>query len=533
MTIGFGKLRLTNSDPLGSLASQSLAVGVGLLISRGLGFIRDVIIAYQFGASAHTDAYLIAAQVPFVFDSLLAGGGLYSALMPVAALCVAHDRSDKSLGRLIGNTTTFVLLVSGSAGLLGLLFSPLIVKVFGGGLDSDASSIATHLVSMTMLGLPFIGLTNVAWAALNTKERFWGPAFAQSSSNFVLIAFAIAFGPTFGIYALGIGYIIGVILQVVPQYLELGYIRIPFRLGLDLRDPDLLAVFHLFWPLAIGSLVLILSAAVDNYFSTLLPPGGVTIIRYAWGLTVPFSIISMGISIPALTRLSRDVVKSDFVHMSAFLQQVVRVLSLVLFGAAAYLVGVREPIVSLVYQRGAFDYVAAQRTSETLAVYAFWLPFGGVYYFLLRGLIAFSKSRLILLLNGLALILNFALDLIFFTPLAHAGIALSSVFVQIVFVFLSALILERELKHKHFSAKMLFPLCANGVAAVLGIGGGLWGGLTLRQFTSSESWLYWICVSCIVAFLYLAVSKVLGVCDFSWLRLLTPSRRIAQDIESG
>src|SRR5437667_2033314 len=210
-----------------SLAAQSLAVGTGLLLSRALAFVRDMIIAYHFGASAQTDAYLIAAQVPLVFDSFLAGGALYGALMPIAALCFAGESQDERLRSLVSNSTTLVLVIGGTVGVLGGLCSPLLARVFGGGLNQEAYDTAIKLIAMTMLSLPFLGLTNVTWAALISKGRFWGPALAQSLSNITLIIFAFLFIGPIGIYALGLGYVVGAILQVLPQYTELYRLRVP------------------------------------------------------------------------------------------------------------------------------------------------------------------------------------------------------------------------------------------------------------------------------------------------------------------
>ena len=489
-------------------------MAVGLFLSRGLAFVRDAVIGYRFGASAQTDAYLISAQVPLVFDSLLAGGALYNAFVPVAGSFSGGARpDDQRLARLVRNVSTLVLVVSGVVGVLGLLLSPWLAQLFGGGLSPEGYPIAVRLLALTMLSLPFIGLTNVGWAALNVKGRYWGSALSLSFNNIALITFALVLGQTLGIYALGIGYAVGVLAQVAAQYLELYRSGVPIRLGLNLRDPDLLVTLRAFWPLAIGGLVGVLSPTVDNLVATFLPSGGVTAIRYAYGLTVPFSVMSMALSVPVLPRLSRSVAQNDLAGIANLLQRGVSFLSLVLFGAAAWLIVVRRPLVALVYERGAFDQDAVQRTASALAMYAIAIPFASTYYFLQRGLLAFSKPRFILLLNSLALIVTLVLDLAFLPFLAEAGIGLASACVQLLSVLLALRVLNRALKAQHLTRRVLAPLMVNGIAALVAVSIAIVIGRMLNNSPGVYSWAGVAASQAIVVGVYLAISRILGFCD--------------------
>jgi putative peptidoglycan lipid II flippase len=504
-----------------SLAAQSLAVATGLLLARALAFVRDMIIAYHFGASAQTDAYLISAQVPLVFDSVMAGGALYSALTPVAASCIAGDHSDERLKYLVRNSTTLVLCSGATVGVLGGFCSPLLATAFGAGLNHEAHNIAIKLIVLTMLSLPFLGLTNITWAALNTKGHFWGPALAQSLGNITLIVFALLFAGPVGIYALGIGYVVGAVLQVVAQYSELHRMNLPLGLVLNLRDPDLKAALVVFWPLAIGNMVSVMSPAVDNFFASFLAPGSVTALRYAQGLTIPFSVLSIAVSVPVLPRLSLAVARNDSIYIAALLNRLIRVLSLLSFGAAAWLIVMRESIVSLLYQRGAFDQLAVQRTAGALAVYAIAVPFASVYYLLLRGLLAFSKSRLILVVSLAGLALNLGLDLLFLPSLEHIGIALSSLCVQVVYVIVAVVILDRELAQTRFTKNVFSPLIANGSAALLAAASGLALASHSPAFPSVGAWGPWLYTQSTVILLYVGLSTLFGACDYRWLKSFT------------
>ncbi|MCC7360939.1 MAG: murein biosynthesis integral membrane protein MurJ [Anaerolineales bacterium] len=505
-----------------SLGSQSVAMSVGLLASRGLGFVRDVVIAYRFGASAQTDAYLVAIQIPTVAENLLAGPALHNALIPVAAQETAAAPSGARLRQLLWNAGTLTLAVNGAAVLVLAASATWLVPLFAGGFSLEARALAVQLTMLALLGMPLMALTRLAWAILNVQGRFWGPALSQSLSNVALILFALFLGVRLGIHALAAGFVIGLGLQVLVQYIELGRLGLLGIGAVNWRDPDLLSALRQFLPLALGQLVVVLSPAVDTAIATFLPPGGVTIIRYAQGVIVPFAIISVAVSAPAMPRLSRLVSQDAFEAVTGLLQRVVRPLSLMLFGAAACVFVARTPLVTLLYQRGAFDALAVRQTADTLGVYAFSIPFAGLYYFLLRGLVAFAAGRAILLLNLVALVLNVALDLLFLPLFAHAGIALSSLCVQVVYMLIAALVLSRKLRDQHFLPGIWRPLLANAAAAAVAILAGAAASGPVARLASGE--LPLLVVPALVAgAVYLALSRVLGAGDLAWLISLLPA----------
>ena len=481
--------------------------------------MRDIVIAARFGVSRETDAYLVSAQVPVVFDALLAGNALYSAMLPAATAAALSKDPDKRLAELVKHAATFVLLICGSVSILGALLASQLVTLFGGGLAPESHVVASRLTMLTCLSLPFISLTNVTWVALNTRGKFWGPAIALSFSNLAFIASALVLGPSVGIYALGCGLVVGSAIQVGSQFRQLSRDGVPVRLGIDFKNREFLGVLGNLWPLALSGVITTLSPAVDNFVATYLPTGGVTVIRYGQGLTIPFSLVGVAISIAVLPRLSRSVAIHDSAAIVNLLQRIVRFLGLVLFGAAAVLIVVRVPLVTLAYHRGAFDALAAQRTTETLAMYALAIPFSSTYYFLLRGLLAYMRIRELIAINAAMLVLNLCLDLLFLPHLAHAGIALSSVCVQATYVLLAVLVLKRDLKVRGIGRRLLAPLIVNGAAA----GVALWMSFGTRSLVlglvphANETILL---ATQLVTLLptYVGLSRVAGYCELGWIR---------------
>ena len=140
------------------------------------------------------------------------------------------------------------------------------------------------------------------------------------------------------------------------------------------------------------------------------------------------------------------------------------------------------------------------------------MPFATTYYFLQRGLVALSRQRFILLLTSLGLILNLILDLAFIPYLAEAGIGLASLLVQGLYVLLTVVVLDRSLKAKGLARKVITPIAANGLAAILAIALASISEQLIVRGSGLAPWLTIVVVQAIVIAAYLAVSRALGFC---------------------
>jgi putative peptidoglycan lipid II flippase len=179
-----------------SLAGSAAKVGSLTLLSRVLGFVRDMIIARVFGADAATDAFFVAFKIPNLMRRLFAEGAFSAALVPVL--------NDYRQQREFGELKRFVDDVAGTLGLvlllitvLGVLAAPLLVLLFAPGFATDAPQhlLATDMLRLVLPYLLFIGLTAFAGAILNTYEGFGVPAFTPVLLNLVLIGCALWLAP--------------------------------------------------------------------------------------------------------------------------------------------------------------------------------------------------------------------------------------------------------------------------------------------------------------------------------------------------
>jgi len=177
-------------------------------------------------------------------------------------------------------------------------------------------------------------------------------------------------------------------------------------------------------------------------------------------------------------------------------------LSFVLIGVSAWMILMRYPLVSIIFQRGMFDADSTLRTAKALGAFALGLPFAGLYYYLIRGLFALSKNRIFLLISIISLVMQVTLNLILVRWFDFVGIALSSAMVQVTTAVLGSLFLHRYLQNKKFLSNLWRPTLVCSVAAAISYTGANFAHLHLLSLNVD----FWVCVftvSLIFAVIYI------------------------------
>src|SRR3954465_13822394 len=210
-----------------------VVIALGNVVSRLLGLVREQVMAALFGATAATDAFVVASAVPQIVYDLLAGGAISAALVPV--FVDALDDEDR-LWRLLSTVLTLVALVlCGVAIVLGLL-APLVVDVLASRLGPDARAAAIPMVRVMLVAVVLQGLAGVLTAVLYARRQVTLPAFAVAVYNAGIIVTALVWHQVIGVYALVLGVVIGAAGQLLLQLFGLGGLR--FRPALDLKSPE-------------------------------------------------------------------------------------------------------------------------------------------------------------------------------------------------------------------------------------------------------------------------------------------------------
>lgn len=353
------------------LLKSTGVVGLMTLLSRVLGFVRDVLLAASFGAGAAMDVFLLALKIPNFGRRVFAEGALSQAFVPVFAEARNSGRPDdvRELFDVVAGTLGAVLsLIT----VLGCLGAPVLVWLFAPGIASDPArhELATELLRWTFPYLMLISLTALAGAVLNSFGRFAVPAFTPVLLNLCLIGSVFVDAESVRVLAMAV-FVAGFV-QLLFQLPFLARIGLWPRPKWGWKDERVRRIVRLMAPIVFGSSVAQISLLLDTVIASFLFAGSISWLYYADRLMeFPLGIFSIAVATVILPSLSAQHVAQSTERFSATLDWALRVLLLLALPATAGLILLSGPLVSTLFQHGEFDAHDLDMTRWALMAYAF------------------------------------------------------------------------------------------------------------------------------------------------------------------
>lgn len=414
------------------LVARAGVVGAGTLLSRILGFGRDVVIAALF-TRHQTDAFSVALTIPNALRQLFAEGAVSSAVVPVLSEKMAKG-GDAAARPFFAKARGVSLLALVAVSLLGIVFAGPLTELFAAGYH-DTPGKFERTAAMTRVMFPYIffmGTAAMGMAALNAKRRFAVAAFAPSLFNVAIVLGALLFrGPleARGIdptMALAVGVLLGGVLQVVAQLPALRAIGYADRPRFDLRDPAIREMLRRILPMTFGLGVYYVDLTLSRRFLSELGEGAQSYFFWASRLCdFPQGIFVMALSTAALPSLATFAARGDKGELAKTWAHGMRLSLFVALPASALLVALAEPLVVLLFQRGHFDALAARETARALA----WQ--GGAIFTvaaarqLVPPLHALGDTRTPVVVSAVDLLAFIGLALGLRGPFGHVGISMA------------------------------------------------------------------------------------------------------------
>ncbi len=413
-----------------SLVRAAATVGSLTLLSRLLGFVRDLMIAAILGASGAADAFFVSFKLANLLRRLFAEGAFNAGFVPLFARTLEGEgeASAKSFAEAALSWMTAVLLV---VVLLAEMAMPWLVRILASGFPpgGDRFLLAVELSRITFPYLLFISLAALFSGVLNARGRFAAAAAAPVALNIVLIAALLlalrdsrapAHVLAWGVAAAGV---VQLALVAGAAYRD-GF---GLRLRALPRDPRLGRLFRLILPGAVGAGVYQINLVVDTWFASHLPAGAVSYLFYADRLNqLPLGLIGVALSTALLPAMSRQIRSGDVAAAQRWQNRAIELGLLLTLPAAAALVTIAGPIIHVLFQRGAFDAHAAAATAGALAAFSVGLPAYVLIKVLAPAFFAREDTRTPVIVAAVCLVFNVLLILLLIGQLAHVGIALAT-----------------------------------------------------------------------------------------------------------
>jgi len=438
------------------LLKSTATVGSATILSRILGFVRDVILARIFGASGETDAFFLAFKIPNFMRRLFAEGSFSLAFVPVLSEYKAiGDRA--ALRDLIDHVTGTLAAVLLVLTAVGIFSAPLVLSIFAPGWladDRPEFNLSAGMLRITFPYIMLISLTALAGGILNTFERFLIPALTPVLLNLSLIAAALLLADhlqvpvtalAWGVLAAGFAQLM---LQI-PALMRLGLMPRP-RWGW--RHSGVRRIIKLMIPTLFGSSVAQVNLLVDSIIATFLVTGSVSWLYYSDRLLeFPLGVFGIALATVILPNLSQKHAKANTAEFSATLDWALRLAVIVTVPAAVGLIILAGPILITLFQYDAFQLEDVRMSTYSLVAYSAGLPAFIAVKILAPGYYARQDTSTPVKIAIAAMVTNMLLNLVFVGLLLangfegpHAGLALASS----VAAYLNAMLLYRGLKKR-------------------------------------------------------------------------------------
>ena len=432
-----------------TIAKSAAAVGIAVMCSRVLGLVREQIFAGLFGAGVTYDAFVVAFRIPNLLRDLFGEGALSAAFVTVFT---AYDttRSKEDTRRLASNVLTFILILLSLLTLLAMYFAGPLVHLLAPdfSLTAGKAELTEKLTRIMLPFLVFISLSAVVMGMLNTKGKFFIPAMASSFFNLGSIVGGVSLAyilPRYGqpaIVGMAIGTLIGGMMQLgiqIPALLKTGFRYQPV---LNLGDPGLHRILKLMIPATIGLSATQINIFVNTNFASSCGDGAVSWLYYAFRLVqLPIGVFGVALSIAMLPVLAKQAAEKDIEKMKKTMISSLTLVFALTLPATAWLMLLSEPIIRIIFERGAFTAFDTTATAQTLVFFSIGLFAYSANKVLVPAFYALDKTKYPVIASFLAVGCNIVIVYFTIDHFQHLAIAFSTSCTMLInFTFLMAVL---------------------------------------------------------------------------------------------
>ncbi|MFC1593860.1 murein biosynthesis integral membrane protein MurJ [Candidatus Omnitrophota bacterium] len=415
-----------------SLVKSTSVISAFTILSRILGFIRDILIAKFFGATLVAEAFFVSFRIPNLLRNLIGEGSVNAAVVPVLSE-YAQQKNKEEFALVSNMLMVLAFIILSILTLAGVIFAPVIVRLIAPGFmqDSYRLQLTIRLTRIMFPYLLFIGLTACSMGILHSQKSFFSSAVGPCLLNISIIAGSILAANTMQepVYGLAAGVLVGGLLQLIIQLPYLKRIGFAFKKIRSFAHPAIQQIRRLLIPRLFGSAVYQLNIFVDTMCSSLsyfCGFGAVAAIYYANRIVqLPLAVFGIALASAVLPSLSR-LAEENTAELRKTIQFCLKSILLVMVPSTFALCILAQPVIQTLFQRGSFDSYATAVTASALFFYALGLCAYGGLKIMISSFHALKDTKTPVRAAALGLAINIVLNIVLMRSMKVAGIALAS-----------------------------------------------------------------------------------------------------------
>lgn len=494
----------------------AVVVLLGFLASGVLGVVRTAVFSAIFGTSAQLDAFYAAQRIPEMLFVLVAGGALGSSFIPVFSRYLSAE-DEAGAWRLASAVMTLSVLAAVVLAIVIVLLAPILVPaLLVPGAPANEQALTTSLTQL-MLGTTVIfASSGLMMGILNAQQRFLWPALAASTYNIGMIIGALVFArllppvllfPTVienlnnaaiystvlvwsseyashvNVYGLALGAVLGAVFHLLIQVPGLIQVRARLRVLLDWRVPGVLEVLRLMGPRVLGLAVVQINFAVNVAFASGMVDGSLVALNTAWFLMFfTLGVLGQSVGTAVFPTLSALVAENDMAGYRERLASAMRSVLFLAFPASVGLIMLSAPIISVLFERGAWTEESTQATAWALSFFAMGIAGHALLEVLSRAFYALSDTWTPVRIGLAAMVSNIVLSFVFIQFIGEPGSLVRGPFAGLALANSVTTLLESAILWWLLSRRMngikdryIINGALKALAAALGMGVVVWG----------------------------------------------------------
>lgn len=356
------------------IARAASLVGAFTFLSRVAGLARDSVTGYYFGTGMAADAFFVAFRVPNLLRRFVGEGAMSVAFIPVFTDYLTNRTRDEAI-RAASAVATMLAMLLTALTVLGIVFAPFWTALFAPGFMDDPAKYALT-VSLTRWLFPYIfliSLVALASGILNAMRHFAAPALSPIFLNLSMIAGAVLLSPHLSVPIRGLAYgvLLGGCLQLALQLPPLHRLGVRLLPRWEPRHEAVRRSMRLMAPMLFGAAVYQINLMVDTVLASLLPTGSVSYLWYADRVfEFPLGIFAVALGTAALPSFSAQAARGAYDDLRRSIAFAIRLTNFIAVPAAFGIAALAVPIVSVLFQRGAFGPEQTVLTARALSAFA-------------------------------------------------------------------------------------------------------------------------------------------------------------------
>lgn len=423
-------------------AKAALWIMIATMLSKVLGFGRELVLANFYGTGQYADVFLLTLNIPGLIVAVV-GSAIATTYIPLY-FETKEKKGDKEALKFTNNILNICAIITVTIAILGLIFTKEFVEVFAGGFEGEKFQLAVNFTKIMISGVLFLGMSKIFSSYLQVNDNFVIPGLIGIPYNIIIIM-AIVISTKTNITILAIGALIAMASQLLFQ-IPFAYKKsFKYKPYIKLKDETVKEMVLLVLPMLVGVAIGQLNIFVDRALATTLSDGKLSALNYANKLNdfvmALFVTSVVTVIYPKLAKMSNSENNDGFV--STIIKSS-NSITLVVLPIAIGAIVLAEPIVKILFQRGQFDANSTAMTSMALRFYALGLLAMGIRDILYRVFYSMSDTKTPMINGSIALIINILLNLLLINKLDYIGLALSTSISSIITIILLFISLNKK-----------------------------------------------------------------------------------------